>query len=204
MVTRIGLDFDNTIVCYDKLFFDVARERALITSETPCHKEAVRDAIRASHGDEEWSHLQGYVYGVRMGEAAPFSGVIEFLQECSERGFEPVVVSHRSKVPGFGPPYDLHSAARAWCAAQGLFTEGLLGVGGSRAYFEPTRAQKIERIRALAPCCFIDDLPEVFLEPSFPPEVKKIHFCPEGAGMEDPSVARMRAWAEAWQFLPAA
>ena len=42
----VGLDFDNTIVCYDRLFHRLARERGLIPEHVPATKGAVRDHLR--------------------------------------------------------------------------------------------------------------------------------------------------------------
>ena len=43
---RVGIDFDNTIVCYDEIFHRVALERELIPRDTPKNKESVRDYLR--------------------------------------------------------------------------------------------------------------------------------------------------------------
>jgi hypothetical protein len=43
---RIGIDFDNTIVSYDALFFKVAREQDAVPADTPVNKVAVRDYLR--------------------------------------------------------------------------------------------------------------------------------------------------------------
>ncbi len=37
----VGLDFDNTIVCYDRLFHRLASERGFITEAVPATKGAV-------------------------------------------------------------------------------------------------------------------------------------------------------------------
>ena len=47
MPQRIGIDFDNTIVCYDDVFHEVAREQGLIPNDLPANKGAVRDHLRA-------------------------------------------------------------------------------------------------------------------------------------------------------------
>lgn len=55
------------------------------------------------------------------------------------------------------------------------------GVGLSReeVFYEPTREDKLNRIRALGCTHFIDDLKEVFAEPHFPMGVKKWLFAPD-------------------------
>jgi len=43
---HIGIDFDNTIVCYDQIFHEAAVERDLIQPNLPASKQVVRDALR--------------------------------------------------------------------------------------------------------------------------------------------------------------
>ena len=66
---RIGIDFDNTIVCYDEIFHRLAVERGLIGPDAPRGKSMVRDALRRSGREAEWTRLQGEAYGPRIGEA---------------------------------------------------------------------------------------------------------------------------------------
>jgi hypothetical protein len=67
----IGIDFDNTIVRYDRLFHHVALEKGLIPASVPASKGDVRDYLRSIGGEQDWIELQGIVYGVRMHEADP-------------------------------------------------------------------------------------------------------------------------------------
>jgi hypothetical protein len=43
---RIGIDFDNTLINYDDVFFAMAKRSGLIGSGVPSRKQDVRDAIR--------------------------------------------------------------------------------------------------------------------------------------------------------------
>ena len=63
-MTLIGLDFDNTLVCYDKLFHKTALERGLIDKSIPRNKIAIRDYLRSKDKDEEFTLLQGEIYGL--------------------------------------------------------------------------------------------------------------------------------------------
>ena len=42
----VGIDFDNTIVCYDSLFYNIALEKGLIPSNISKSKNSVRDYLR--------------------------------------------------------------------------------------------------------------------------------------------------------------
>ena len=77
---RIGIDFDNTLIDYDRVFLDTARERGLVPRDFAGPKKAVRDAIRKlPDGELTWQRLQGYVYGARMDLVSPFPGFAEFI-----------------------------------------------------------------------------------------------------------------------------
>ena len=82
----LGVDFDNTIVAYDLLFHRVARDEGLIPPELPALKSEVRNYLRARGKEDEWTRIQGLVYGSRILEAEPFPGALDCLRECARRG----------------------------------------------------------------------------------------------------------------------
>lgn len=63
---RLGIDFDNTIVCYDELFHRVALEQGLIPADLPVNKSEVRNHLRRVGKEPLWTEMQGSVYGARM------------------------------------------------------------------------------------------------------------------------------------------
>ncbi len=172
----IGVDFDNTIIAYDKLFYGQARQRALIGATTPVDKTAVRDAVRRLHGDIAWQRLQGLVYGQLIGEAPPFEGVIDFFTACHEQGHKCCIVSHKTEYASYDPSHtNLRAAAISWLRDNLLNRPGI-AMGANEIFFEATRAAKIKRIRALGCSHFIDDLPEVLADPNMPGELTGILF----------------------------
>ena len=54
----IGLDFDNTLISYDQLFFACALECGLIPESLSADKIAVRDHLRESGREDMWTRLQ--------------------------------------------------------------------------------------------------------------------------------------------------
>lgn len=176
---RIGIDFDNTLVDYDRVFLEAARERGLVPRDFTGSKKAVRDAIRLlPDGESVWQRLQGHVYGAGIGGAVPFPGAREFLFRCVREGVETVIVSHKTRFGHYDPArVDLREAARDWLGAQGF----LEAVPADRLYFEDDRERKIARIAALGCTHFIDDLEEVFADPSFPAGVQRILLAESGA-----------------------
>src|SRR6476469_5200990 len=114
--TIIGIDLDNTLVCYDELFHSVACQEGLIEAAAPRSKEHIRDSIRLlPQGENKWTRLQAIVYGVQMSGAIAFAGCEDFLRHCSERGTRAVIVSHKTKFATLdGKPVDLRAAAIDW------------------------------------------------------------------------------------------
>ena len=86
-------------------------EKSLIEESLPIHKTAIRDFLRSQGQDDQFTLLQGEVYGLRILEAEPAEGMLNALGELHKRGVPMVLVSHKTKTPYKGPAYDLHQAA---------------------------------------------------------------------------------------------
>lgn len=198
---RIGLDFDNTLVCYDHVFGRAARDRGMLLAPAAGSKLLVRDALRRDGREEDWILLQGEVYGRRMDDAAAFPGALAFLARARSAGREVFIVSHRTLHPARGPAHDLHQAARAWIARHLREGEEPL-VAPDRVFLETTREAKIARIASLGCDVFVDDLPEVLLSPAFPERARRILFDPEGShGEGAPGLERLARWGDLWTLL---
>jgi hypothetical protein len=190
----IGIDFDNTIVSYDALFHKVALEEALISSETAATKSAVKQYICNSGKEQEWTRLQGMVYGPRLAEAVPFPGVQSVLRCFRDLGIRLRIISHKTRAPFIGEPYDLHQAARDWLTKHDFFAPDGVGIAPGEAFFEITKEAKILRISETGCTYFIDDLPEILLHPAFPREVKRLLFDPSETLPTMLGVQSMRSW----------
>jgi hypothetical protein len=198
---RIGVDFDNTIVCWDEAFHAAALDQGEITPDVPKSKEKVRDHMRANGHEEEWIVLQGYVYGALADRAPIFPGVTEFFRACHDAGIEVAIISHKTRHPFRGPQYDLHQAARECLDRNGFHDPGGIGLSAENVYFELTKAEKLDRIGALGCDCFIDDLPEFLAEPAFPPSVDRILFDPYAYHAESDRYRRATSWPQIQQWL---
>ena len=192
----LGVDFDNTIVCYDQLFYRVAVEKGLIPSEVPASKGKVRDHLRQCGQEDVWTALQGYVYGARMHDAHPFPGVLEFFTRCKEHGLTVCIISHKTRVPFQGPVYDLRQAAHEWLQSQGFYDPFKIGLSPQQVYFELTKQQKLERIAKVGCSHFIDDLPEFLSESGFPVDVERILFDPNDDHAAANHGYRTCSWAD--------
>lgn len=175
---RIGIDFDNTLACYDGVFHAAALERGQIPADLPSDKTSVRDFLRKNGQDALFTELQGYVYGARMDLVALYPGALETLHALKVAGHELFIISHKTRHPFAGPSYDLHAAARGFLDAKGLCGTGGL-IDAARVFFETTKEAKVARAFELACEVFVDDLPEILALEGFPPGIKKILFDPD-------------------------
>jgi hypothetical protein len=187
---HLGLDFDNTLVCYDALFHRVAREQELIPAELAPTKSEVRDYLRRMGRESAWTEMQGVVYGPRIVEAEPFPGVRDFLAACAGAGVPMSIVSHKTRHPIVGERHDLHAAAEAWLEKWGV----LAFIPRERIHFELTKAEKLARIGATGCTHFVDDLPELLAEPGFPVAVQKVLFDPSRAHPAADGVVAVHSW----------
>lgn len=187
----IGVDFDNTIVCYDFVFHQSARERNLIPSKFPPSKATIRDFIRDAGREDEWTALQGDIYGKRMLEAEPYPGVIEFLRVCRTLHLTSFIISHKTRHPYRGERYDLHKAAYAWLEKFHLESSVVNGT-----FFEPTIEAKLRKIQDLKCEYFVDDLPEFLCRGQFPADTERILFDPHNVHPDDSRYNRYQSWKQ--------
>ena len=192
----IGVDFDNTIICYDLIFHRIGCDWGAVPKELPARKDSVRDYLIQKGQNDLWTELQGYVYGHGIIDAEPFPGVMDFFLYCRRRGLPVCIVSHKTEFPKRGRfKANLREAALAWLEANRFLDTAKTGLTPSRVYFEPERAEKNWRIGRLGVTHFIDDLVEVFDEDSFPARTRKILFLPHGDRRELDN-STFRSWAE--------
>jgi hypothetical protein len=176
---HIGLDFDNTIVTYDRVFHQAARERGLIGPGVPVRKREVRDAIRLlPEGERAWTELQGVVYGRLMAQAEPAPGVESFLAACSAARIRVSIISHKTEFPAIGERVSLRAAARAWLEARGFVARH--GIDPRDVIFVGSIVEKLAEIAERGCTHFVDDLVEILDHPAFPPGVERILFAPSG------------------------
>jgi len=197
----IGLDFDNTLVRYDRLFHRLAVERHLVPTHLPATKQSVRDFLRTSGREDDWTELQGIAYGPRITDAEPFPGVMRFLVRCRRAGVRVAVVSHKTRFPYRGPKHDLHTAAHEFLEAHGFYRTGDTGLSPDDVFLELTLAAKLSRVGLLGCDVFVDDLPELLAESTFPAGVRKVLFDPANAHPDHPDCIRVGSWESCGEAL---
>lgn len=200
---RIGVDLDNTLCDYGRVFGPIAVELGLAPpSLIDGSKRAVKDhLIVGAGGERDWMRLQGQVYGRYLPRATPYPGAFEALKGFIDDGAVVQIVSHKTRRGHFDEHgVDLWDAAREWLTANGLRDVGL---GLDDVHFLETRDEKVARIAALACDLFIDDLPDVLKHPAFPASVTPIWFRGPGLTVEEGLVG-YENWAEVERAVRAA
>ena len=190
---RIGIDLDNTLAGYDSVFPEAARERGLLPEGFRGGKAEVRNLVRGlADGERQWQALQGRAYGALMSRARLIDGAAEFLLQARAKGAELCIVSHKTEYGHFDPErINLRQAAWTWLMNNGFFAPDSFRLNMEEIYFESTRADKIARITALDLTHFIDDLPDLFEDPTFPEGPERLLLALQGA----PASPRYRAYA---------
>lgn len=189
---KIGIDLDNTLVCYDAVFESLAREKGIALAESGATKKSIRDAVRAAAGNDVWTEFQGIAYGPRMKDAAVMPGAEDFLAWARAARVPFFVISHKTRRSAIGG-HDLHAPATAWLAARGFTV-------GQNAFLEETREGKFKKIGSLGLTHFVDDLEEFLTDPAFPKAVERLHYAPEGT-MAEKNLRAFRNWSGILDFF---
>ncbi len=198
---RIGIDFDNTLACYDPVFTKLAQERGFIGSNERLSKQDLRQLIRLKkNGEQLWQQLQGKVYGLHMQGAEQFIGEDQFLRRCAATpDIDLFIVSHKTEFGHFDETRTkLRDAAYRWMCNQGFFDPMRYTIPKSHLFFESTQQEKLARIAELQCDIFIDDLIELFYSPLFPQNTKRILFSNTGNGQ---SIDQVDAICASWQEI---
>lgn len=199
----IGVDFDNTIACYDQVFFSLARTLHVLDESVEPSKARVKERVLSRpDGDLIWQKMQGQAYGRYMYLASVFPGFIEFLYLSRIKGHSVFVVSHKSEYGHFDEDrVPLRDSAMNWMRVHGLVGTTALSLNEDEVFFEQTRELKVNRIRELGCTHFIDDLQDVFVEPSFPAGTGKVLFDPQRMATSDHAGHMASSWREITRSL---
>ena len=195
---RIGLDFDNTIVSYDNIFFKVALEKGIIDKKKHVNKLLIREYLISLDKELIWTELQGEVYGPRMHEANSFVGVLDFISKACELGHNIFIISHKTKNPIKGPMYDLHNATKIWIK-NNLISKGIELIKDHQIFLEETQIKKIKRIESCKCDLYVDDLPEILHSNIFPLSTEGYLFDPNKYYLKEKKINLN--YFESWEIL---
>ncbi len=203
MKTIIGVDFDNTIISYDDLMYNIAREQKLVASHVKKQKKQIRDSIRLlPEGEKTWQQLQAKVYGPEIEKAQLIKGVEGFFQNCYQAGITVYIVSHKTHYASCDETKtNLREASLNWMTEHRFFEVAHLGLDRNQVFFESTRSEKVARIHDLGCTHFIDDLEETFMENSFPRNVEKMLYTPCDSHSTLSGITRFTDWKEIHDYF---
>ena len=174
--THIGIDLDNTIICYDDSFYRVGVEHGFIPEHVNAEKSEVKTYLTGLPGGQyQWEKLQGLVYGKQIHQASIFTGILDFIDACATLKIKVSIVSHKTLWAHHDPDKtNLRKAALSFLQKNEILSSDRLGE--DEIYFCGTLKEKVRTIEHLNCCIFIDDLIKVFEHPAFPPTCHPILF----------------------------
>jgi hypothetical protein len=194
---HIGLDLDNTLIDYDAVFGEIGATLGMLPADRRgLNKAEVRAYLRGQpDGETQWMRLQGQVYGRYLDAARLYPGVVEFLTRLKALGVTVSIVSHKTRYGHYDPArVSLWDAAVAFLDTRGFFAADGFGLRREQVFFEETRAGKLARIDAIQCDIFIDDLPEVLLDPAFPKRTERLWFANGQPASECPGLQGHDTW----------
>jgi len=172
---KIGFDFDNTIVCYDRAI-EILSDKLQLPQQIKNDKLSIRNYLINQNRENEWTEFQGTLYGPGIAHAKPYKYFIEISKNLKLHQHELFIVSHRTKYPYAGQKHDLHKYASEWLEEQ-FISKKIIEC--RNIYFLNTLEKKIRKIEELKIELFVDDLIEVFNHENFPSFTKAVLFSPD-------------------------
>lgn len=156
---NIGLDLDNTIINYDNLFYQVAFENKLVPYNIKKNKISVKEFLHKKGKFENFTLIQGQIYGSLLYRAKLYRGVKSFIKCMINKGNNLYIISHKTKYPILGNKINLHEKALEFLIEHKILH--YRAVKKKNIFFEESLDDKIKKILDLKIDVFIDDLPEV-------------------------------------------
>ena len=195
----IGIDFDNTIIKYDDVFGRIAFKKEIISDASLKNKNDVKNFLISSGRENDWTELQGIVYGSYIMEAQPYENFLSVLIRLISAGHKLKIISHKTKYPFVGKRVDLQKAAMTWLKKKGVVGSECNKVSENDVFFCNTVNEKIRMLEMQKCDVFIDDLEKVL--DLIDDGVKKILFAPS---LMEPKGARFKVlqnWDHVETFL---
>lgn len=173
----IGIDFDNTIIDYNNLFYEAGLSLGVLPDNADCNKKIIREYLIRKGREPDWIKIQGLVYGKYIRTAKIMGGFSSFSDHCYGMGWKIFIISHKTRDSIAGEKFNLHNSALIWLEKNRIYgTDSRGAVDG--IFFESTLYEKVCRINQLGCNIMIDDQAEVLLHTDLSRDIIKILYDP--------------------------
>ena len=100
----IGIDLDNTIINYNNIYKSLLDKK--YSNSKINYKNILKKKLQ-SISLNEWTNIQGKIYGKYISKAKINNGFINFLNfiKKNKKDIEIVIISHKTKYPIIGKKY---------------------------------------------------------------------------------------------------
>lgn len=170
---RIGIDFDNTIVNYDKVFRFLLKKFYKINTLKKSKKE-IRKIIIKDKGERAWMTLQGQAYGKYMYTSEISIGFKNFLHRAIINNSKIFIVSHKTDFGHYDKAkINLRKKSYEWIE-KNINSNEKYKILKKNIFFLSTIDKKINKVKKLKLDFFIDDLEIILNNKDFPKSTKKI------------------------------
>lgn len=196
----IGIDFDNTIIDYNCLFYNAGLSLGVLPVNSSQDKITIRRMLVERGLEDNWVKIQGLVYGKYIRSAKVMEGFSTFASLCFGANWKIFIISHKTQNALIGEKFDLHNSALDWLKENGIYGSGIKNAICG-VFFETTRAEKISRINQLGCNIIIDDLVEVLHHPGLPKEMMKILYNPRGKESSNSDYVTATNWNQIYGLI---
>ena len=190
----IGIDFDNTIINYDKVFGSVALETQIISNTNLKSKLDVKTSLISSGNEEAWTKLQGIVYGSHIMRAEPYENFSDAFVSLLNAGHKLKIISHKTQYPFIGEQVNLRTAAMMWLTEKEVVGTGNKKIPKSDVFFCDTIVDKVAMQKKQGCDVFIDDLPKVLR--LMKPQINRVLFDPTSEIHANEEFTILRNWCD--------
>ncbi len=190
----IGFDFDNTLIDYSNSFKKLVLKKKLVPEEIKKDKISIRNYLRKKDLENQWTILQGEVYGKYIMNGQIFNGVQEVFKYLETKKIKVKIISHKTRFPYIGEKVDLRLSALKWIEANIFSQVSNIFFSKKDIFFQNSVEEKIEKIKDLKCDVYVDDLPEIL--DLLPNKIQKILYLSSNNKPLKTNYKIMHTWLE--------
>jgi len=166
---KIGLDFDNTVINYNKIYIFFNKRLNLKIAKNKINKNTVKRKIIENYSEHYWTFVQEEIYGKFLHMIHPDVNFKDFILKLKKKKVKFYIISHKTKYSEFSKKYKLRNEALHWINKNISYYK-------FNVNFFDTAQEKINFIKKENIHYHIDDLYDIFENKNFNKNCKKIFF----------------------------